>query len=236
MPSIDMIQKIEKDINSMNKPFDMNDLPEVEAFKRVNFFLDNFLTLGTSINYNRNADQLWKNCLELYNKSFRYFASPEFYNLEDLEFTFEEIGFRYYNRDAKGWYKNHKIIENTYGSVKNMVKKSNYDGPKLVQEIKNSEFLYLKGDKLAPFYVKLVDRELYSLDKMWEIDIPVDTHIRRLSKELIGKENISDDEIRAWWRQKDCSRMVVDTGLWLIGNNWDSWGEDYWTSLKQEHL
>jgi N-glycosylase/DNA lyase len=114
---------------------------------------------------------------------------------------------------------------------------------RLVNRLEADDFNCLKGVKIAPMYARIIDDEVCDLHNIWELDIPVDTHIRRLSRDLFNSENeffrvgkeVNDDEIRFVWRElakeHDISRHIVDGGLWLIGNNWDSWGKEYWEEI-----
>lgn len=85
-------------------------------------------------------------------------------------------------------------------------------------------------------YARIVNDNVAELTNMWHLEIPVDTHIRRLSKALFLQPEMSDDEIRVRWRHvaqsHDITRHVVDGALWHIGNKWDEWGEDYWNEVS----
>jgi N-glycosylase/DNA lyase len=71
---------------------------------------------------------------------------------------------------------------------------------------------------------------------MWSLDIPVDTHIHRLTEELTNTE-MNNDDVRAWWgvigERADIARHIVAGALWHIGNKWDEWGEEYWNEVTE---
>lgn len=73
-----------------------------------------------------------------------------------------------------------------------------------------------------------------NIERVWQLPIPVDVWIRKISKEIF-QENLTDDEIRERWRsigsESEVKPMVADTAIWLIGNNLDDWGEDYLKEL-----
>lgn len=243
MNHFDAIKQIEEDMADEVEPFSSKMLPEKAALREVSV-TDQlaFLSYGVMLDYNRNAKQLWNNCLELYNSPDEGFFYPDAVALnhstpDDIADTFKDIGFRYPNRDAKGWWTNsRKIHEHYEGSWAKLIQEASSmkGAPSLVELLRDDNFLYLKGKKLAPFYAKVVDANVVNLDNIWQLDIPVDTHIRRLTIDLAGV-NMTDDEIRNFWERigtrYDIDPMVVDTALWLIGNNWNDWGKSYWTNI-----
>jgi len=241
------ITTLHTDFSERNPPFDQkNQFPEDKLLAelsaetpRQNGFL---LTFFCTVDYNRDAFNLVNNILAFYNSQdsvpMNFSDFVQRYTQEDLEEKFDSIGFRYPSRDARGIHHNFSTISNKYGSIPHMIQYVQYSAPNFAEQLTTDELLYLKGAKLTPFYTRLVSNHVKTMDELWKLDIPVDVHIRRLSKSLFENktEDLSDDEIRTHWREKgnqlDISPAVVDGGLWLIGNNWDSWGEDYWESIN----
>lgn len=235
---VQAIQTIEQDFIGQNGPFADATLPEAEAIEQTCAPITEFLTLGVTLDYNRDATRLWANMVELSVREPNMFHAHDVaeMDLSEMQALFADIGFRYPNRDAKAWYDNCQVIvEKFNGSWSDFIRTSGYDAVKLAEVIQYHGIKYLQGDKLCPFYVKIVDAHIHDLENVWQLDIPVDVHIRRLTQRFVGKE-ISDDEIRTFWheygRENDISAMTVDTALWLIGNNWDDWGEDYFDTVK----
>ena len=241
------IRQIEQDFVEAEGPFSDKEelLPERAAMEQVsNEDMVNFLSYGVSLDYNRSAGQLWDNCLELYEVDDGYgtnYFDPEDVvklELEELRAVFKSIGFRYGNRDARGWMKNSQILVDEFnGSWAYLIEEAKVlDGaPSIVELLNEHNFMFIKGKKLAPFYAKVVHENITSMKNIWELDIPVDVHIRRLTHKLASDDSLSDDEIRNLWqdlgRRENIEPMVVDGGLWIIGNQWDDWGDDYWEQV-----
>lgn len=237
------ITELNQDYETLSGPFNGATLPEKEALSTIpeEDHL-NVLAAGIQLDYNRGAEQLWSNISELYHKHNPAFFDPltvtENCNPDQLSEVFDDIGFRYCNRDAKGWYDNCEIlVENFGGEWSNLIESADGDAMALYDLIDEHSFMYLSGDKLRPFFVKVVDMNIKDLEGVWELPIPVDIHVRRLTQDITG-EDLSDDEVRAFWKEygqnHDVNPMVVDTALWLVGNNWDEWGETYWENLGTE--
>lgn len=241
MNEIDAVTQLNEDFTNQRQPFDGATLPEQWALDQIDPLHDlRFLSYGVSLDYNRSADQLWDNCVELYESEhgpevFDPNRVVEDYSPDELAEVFGDIGFRYRNRDAQGWYDNSQIlVEDFDGSWWKFVKHSGFDAPRLTRMLDDFGFKYLKGAKLAPFYAKVVDASVVDLERVWQLDIPVDTHIRRLTQDLVHGD-MDDDAIRNFWKQygrsNDIDPMAVDTALWLVGNQWNEWGEDYWEEI-----
>lgn len=237
---IETIERINSDFENRSEPFTAEMFPEEQLLEETKPENANeramLLTAFCTLDYNRNATQLKDNLVTLYGWSPVFFDPDVFldgYSEDYLSDVLDDLGFRYSNRDASGLWTNYELIRDNYGTVENMVRAADFDAPTLVEQLRDDGFLYLKGKKLAPFYTRVVSNNLVKLDNLWKLDIPVDTHIRRLSQDLFGQ--MSDDEIRATWRrvgqETEVSPHIIDGALWLIGNRWDEWGESYWEEV-----
>jgi len=252
MNQLDAIQRIEDDFEQSNGPFADVEFPETrlvrelkvqagETDEPIHFDMEERARIAAifcTFDYNRNANQLVDNLLELHERDAHLFDPWHVRSKGELEHYFEDIGFRYPNRDANGWYKNCEILRNQYnGRVTELMLTVSSNAPELVEQLNEDDFLYLKGAKIAPMLARILNDEVAPLDDMWSLDIPVDTHIHRLTEELTETE-MDNDDVRAWWgvigEQADISRHIVDGALWHIGNKWDDWGEDYWTEVTEE--
>ena len=247
MNNINTIKQIESDFVNAEGPFSDKEelLPERAVLEHVSVEdQTNFLSYGVSLDYNRSAKQLWNNCLELYQMDdghgTNYFNPRDVVerDLEELQAVFTSIGFRYGNRDAKGWMKNSQILVDVFNASWNSVidRAIEMDGaPSLVKILNDHNFMYIKGVKLAPFYAKVVHENVKELENVWDLNIPVDVHIRRLTHKIAQDDSLSDDEIRQLWkdlgRNDGINPMVVDGALWIIGNRWDDWGKEYLSKL-----
>lgn len=251
MDTISKIEQIEQDFSQGNEPFDGVEFPEERLLREmkvtaggtdepITFSKEDKATAVSAFatfDYNRNASQLVDNLLELQKRKPKWFDAyslPE--SEKEIEHVFKDIGFRYGQRDAHAWYTNNFILRNNYhGKWTELLMDTGLDAEKLVTRLNVDEFLVMKGRKVAPMYARIIDEFVVELDGLWQLDIPVDTHIRRLSKDLFNATDASDDEIRAEWRrlgeEQGVDRHTVDGGLWHIGNKWDDWGKEYWNSL-----
>lgn len=235
-----LIETFENDYENKVGPFDPADFPESRVCMGVsNGDMAEVLTYLVMLDYNRSADMLVDNILELYNDDQRWF-DPELMSYADpdaVSEVFADIGFRYPNRDSTAWVENSATIAERFGGVGDMLMAARYSAPELVELLRDHEIKYLQGDKLAPFYARVMHQHVAPLEDTHELPIPVDTHIRRLSKELFG--DVSDDEIRAKWTEASAKAnteaLTVDRYLWLIGYNWDEGGEDYWNATVEQN-
>jgi endonuclease III len=228
-----LIETFENDYENKVGPFDPTDFPESRVCMGVdNNDMAEVLTYLVMLDYNRSADQLVDNILELYNDDQKWFYPHEVQHMDadEMADVFADIGFRYPNRDSTAWVENSEIIAERFGGVGDMLMAAKYSAPELVELLRDHEIKYLQGKKLAPFYSRVMHQHVVPLHDTHELPIPVDTHIRRLTKDLIG--DVDDDEIRKFWTEHsakaDTEALTVDRYLWLIGYNWDSGGEEYW--------
>lgn len=241
MELIEAIRTIENDFINKQPPFDDVEFPEERLLDVLphNSMEDRLrlISMFATFDYNRNANQLVNNIITLHEGNKSLFNPSHVHNgdSEMMEALFEKIGFRYPSRDSSGWQQNCTILLEHYsGKWHELLLETGCDAPDLVQQLNEDDFLYLKGDKIAPMYARIINDDVCELDNMWQLNIPVDTWVRKETQELVG-EDMSDDEIRAWWgvmgEQADISRHIVDGGLWLIGNNWSEWGEEYFKEV-----
>lgn len=250
MATLDKIQQIEQDFTEQNEPFDDVEFPEERLLRELatddegevwRMSMEDKLaaiSLFCTLDYNRDANQLVDKILEAADHDAVNIFNPHAVEKsgKSVEYLFEEISFRYSSRDAHAWQKNCRIlVENYNGKWHELLMDTGMNAPALIERLNDDDFNCLKGVKIAPMYARIINDEVAPMDGLWDIDIPVDSHIRRLSKDLFGEDDISDDEIRDMWQfyglQNDISRHLVDGALWHIGNKWDSWGEEYWNSL-----
>lgn len=251
MDVTEKIEQLQTDFDEKNGPFADVEFPEERFLSEISdrtgsLPMEDRLVLISAFatfDYNRDANQLVDNLMELHERNPSWFNARHVTyegNEDILSNLFSDIGFRYPSRDAHAWYVNCEIITNKYhGKWSELLLSVSCSAPTLVERLEQDDFLCLKGVKIAPMYARIIDDEVCSLDNLWKLDIPVDTHIRRISKDLFSdmwdEDELTDDLIRDEWRglavEADIDRQVVDGGLWLIGNNWDEWGEDYWRKL-----
>lgn len=242
MNTIETIKQIERDFDEKNPPFDDVTFPEEQLLEELpHTSMEDraiLVSMFATFDYNRDANQLVNNIIDLYHSTSRplFNTDSAAESDEDVIAThLEDVGFRYPNRDAHAWKTNCEILVDQYnGKWTELLLTVGADAPSLVEQLEQDGFLVMKGAKVAPMYARIIDDEVAPLSNLWELDIPVDTHIARLSRELFSAQ-IDHDTIRKEWRSlaesEDIQRHVVDGALWHIGNKWNGWGEAYWESL-----
>lgn len=249
MDQTTVIRQIEQDFEEGNEPFDNVEFPEQrlvrehkvqagETDEPIHLDMEErarIFAAFSTFDYNRNANQLVDNLIELHEWNANLFDPWHVRSKEQLLSAFKDIGFRYPNRDAKAWKKNCQIFQDKYnGRVIELILSVSSNAPELVEQLNEDGFSCLKGAKIAPMFARIINDEVAPLNNIWELDIPVDTHIRSFTKE-ITESDMSDDDIRAWWQvmgeQSNISRHIVDGGIWFIGNQWDDWGEEYFSEV-----
>ena len=249
MEPIDVIDQIETDVRESNEPFDDIEFPEERLLETVSedaMFIGSMegrlsvLVMFAMFDYNRNANQLTDNLIELYKRR------PQWYNPTTAPFTetvaeelFEDIGFRYPSRDAHAYVENMARFRDKYhGSIHELLLAASSDAEQLIEQLESDDFLVLKGDKISPMVCRFINEYVCPLSSMEKIHIPVDTHIARLSRKLLEDPDLSKDEIRDTWQsvsnQHDVSLHIIDKALWQIGNNWDDWGSQYWENIVED--
>lgn len=241
-----IVTTMQSDFEQGNAPFDDVEFPEKRLLREMCLRSNSepadpmsmsmekrlrLISMFATFDYNRNASQLVDNILALHDHNPSFFDPYYVSSNAQVEDALDPIGFRYPFRDAKGWVENCRIIrENYHGKWHELVLDTGCDAKALVERLKIDEFLYLKGDKIAPMYARIINDDVAPLRNVWDLEIPVDTWVRKISKEIF-QEDISDDEIRQRWREisaeADINRAVVDGALWQIGNNLNTWGGPY---------
>jgi hypothetical protein len=262
MDTLDVIETIEQDFQQRNEPFNDVTFPEERLLENVKVMVGDtdepvslsmedrlrLISAFATFDYNRDANQLVDKLLVLqkqHSELFDPWNVPE--STKTVEQTFDEIGFRYPNRDAQAWTKNCRILRQKYhGRWHELLIETGLDAVSLVSRLEDDDFNCIKGVKIAPMYCRIINDKVTELDKLWELDIPVDTWVRKISKELFEgeDEDLSDDDLRDRWYlygvSNSVDKHVVDGGIWQIGNNLNEWGGDYLKELLEveelEHL
>ena len=250
MDTIEKIERINDDFVNSNGPFAAVTFPEERLLEEIKIEEDGetwaltmedklaAVSLFATLDYNRDANQLVYKIVEAADNDAVNIFNPHKIekSKKSVEYLFEEVSFRYPQRDAHAWHKNCSILVEEYnGKWHELLLSVGCDAPTLVEQLNNDDFNCLKGVKVGPMYCRIIDDEVCNLDNLWELDIPIDVHTRRLSKKLFGTPEADDDELRDRWYMfavsNNISRHIIDGALWQIGNNWDSWGKEYWNSL-----
>jgi hypothetical protein len=201
-----------------------------------------FITLVVSIDYQRNADQLWEAGRRTFeDQRTRWLFMPR----ELITKSFSEIisAMRVHalakkpTKDAWIWSTVSKSLFELYDSDPlNLIKGCDYDALKIYnkkfyQRFKR-KFPYLTGDKIFPLWIRMLhDNVGINLRNLDKIPIPVDIHIARASFTtgcLTGKYSGSISEVRyiideAWKSAVESInhpklkyRLQLDEPLWHL--------------------
>ena len=250
MSVTEKVETISTDFAEQNEPFDDVTFPEERLLSEVadriapdgetaSLSMEDrakLVSAFATFDYNRDANQLVDNLLDFQEHCPELFDAWKVNGEGELQTHFENIGFRYPSRDAHAWATNCEILRHKYhGEWTELLLSVGADAPALVERLNDDDFLCIKGVKIAPMYARIINDDVAPLSNVWDLEIPVDTHIRRLSQDLFDAPDMDDEIIRREWRglavEADIDRQVVDGALWHIGNKWNDWGEDYWDSL-----
>jgi len=174
-----------------------------------------FLTLTVSIDYMRDADELWCSARKTYeDPNTNYlFVPKEVYKIKDSSMNKIKEDMKKHNlskrseKDAEIWVRlSTTFYEKWKGDPYNLFKNFNWDAERIIEELTEFkyDYPYLRGLKIAPLWLRMLRdiAGLENLKNLEKIPIPVDVHIARASNFLgVIKNNDSsiledDDELR----------------------------------------
>lgn len=217
-----------------------------------------FLTLTTVLNRQRDAEALYQKCQRLWYDEHWIFEPNTLVkhrDFEELYSLFKSEGMRYGESDAQAWYEINRTLHQYYDSDPTQILELfNHNWEKVENHIEyatgdprffkhNKRFPILRGDKIRPLWLRLINNQVVPLEHTGSTSIPVDTHIRQITERLCGTSLSTSEKdkekIRGFW-QKVCSSSKVtadeiDGPLWYINRGWDEWGESYFQSLLEEN-
>jgi len=151
MDTIQTIERIEQDFSEQNAPFDDVTFPEQRLLEEVSEMrLDEseltslsmedklrLISMFATFDYNRDANQLVDKLLTLQRERPEFFDPWQVNTAGELNYIFEDIGFRYPSRDAQAWAKNCRILRNNYhGEWCELVLDVGCDAVALVERLK----------------------------------------------------------------------------------------------------
>lgn len=191
-----------------------------------------FLTLVAAVDKRKETagkDGLWNVAKELWNdKETQWIFQPEevveSHSYQELVDLFTTNRVMNYYEDPHIWYRNCLTFYREYENEPyNLVAENGFDAVTLLEFMRSDEekskYLSLTGDKVGALWVRLVDEQIEDLDRIEEVQIPVDSHIRKLTKSLLG-EDLTDTEVRDFWFGiRDRTGLVpvqIDKPLWLL--------------------
>ena len=166
-----------------------------------------FLTLTVSIDYMRDADQLWCSARKTYeDPNTNYLFVPrEVYKIKDSSMNKIKEDMKKHNlskrseKDAEIWVRlSTTFYEKWKGDPYNLFKNFNWDAERIIEELTEFkyDYPYLRGLKIAPLWLRMLRdiAGLENLKNLEKIPIPVDVHIARASN-FLGVIKNDDDSI-----------------------------------------
>lgn len=227
-------------------PLNPNQLPvqKVKSDIKDEQELATFLTLTVSINYFKETDGrdgLWQTSKRLWDDEHWLFEPntiAEEKELDDIVSVFGDVGW-WPNQDAEIWHTiSLTLAQDFSGNVLNLMESAGYDAVRLKEYIidNGQSFPFLKGDKIAPLWLRLLHEEVHPLDNIDQMPVPVDTHIVKVTNMLLGtdydeEENDDLDEIRQLWQNvcQDAGLVPVrlDQPMWFLAKYEEECGRDY---------
>jgi len=194
-----------------------------------------YLTYVISIDYMTDAEKLWSKARGVYELYPERFTPEKILAISErtLQIFLRGLGARFSFYAAKTWKKISKILMEKYdGDPRNITTQ-----PLTIKEIKKKllDFPYLRGAKLANFYIRAMgETGLFKIKDLDELDIPVDKQIARFTiytgilKLKSGKFQgcTNDDPLRSLiqeaWRKAAKTIGVapwkLDEPMWNIGS------------------
>lgn len=179
-----------------------NDMPEdspPEQIERGSLEHILFLTLTVTIDYQRNADELWRaSCRSYDDSSTRYLFNPQDLHLTPFQKEMEDMQkyglSKKIQNDAWHW----RTVGVTFykkwgGDPRNFLANCDWDAPTILNRLKKDthtyngrewlDFPYLRGDKIGPLWLRMLrdNAGITEIRNMDKVPIPVDIHIARAS-------------------------------------------------------
>ncbi|QLD86746.1 hypothetical protein HWV23_13750 [Natronomonas halophila] len=214
-----------------------------------------FLTLTTALNRQRDAEMLYSKFERLWYDEHRIFE-PDFLVGEDrydeLERLFVKEGVRFGKKDAQAWYEVARTLFRDHESNPMYLFRSfEFDRERIAQHVINASgdtrfysysYPVLRGDKVRPMWLRLINNQVHPLGKMGGADISVDSHIisftNRLLKTEYTRAGEDKEEIRRFWRDvcegHPITPVDIDGPIWYIDRGWEDWGKRYFERKIQE--
>lgn len=247
-------EQIYQDYWNAVDPFEEKLMPEhlVRGGFESNRHYALFLTLIASIDKRKETMDkngkagLWREAKELWNdEETRWIYEPENVVERDYEelidlFTDSRLRRFNYYEDPHIWYLNSLSLYRYFDSdPRNMLAEADYDALDLLTLVRsdeyNNRFLSLTGKKIGPLWVRFMDEEIHELDRIHEIEIPVDTRIQNITNTLLGTD-YSKRQVRDVWREVcDQTGLIpvrLDQPLWLMDKFLDE-GDEYLPNGQQ---
>jgi len=194
-----------------------------------------YLTYIISIDYMTDAEKLWSKARTAYELYPEMFTPEKVLNVGErtLQVFLRELGARFRASAAQTWKRiSHILVERYGGDPRNITAQ-----PLTIREIKEklADFPYLRGDKLANFYIRAMgETGLFKVKDLDKLDVPVDKQVARFTvytgvlKLKSGKFQgcANDDPLRSLIQEiwKKAAKTIgtapwkLDEPMWNIGS------------------
>lgn len=255
----DLLSLILDDYRDNSEFFSTHELPEYGAMESLT--LDDrdlalFLTFTCVTNHIHNEtekskktdgdDGLWQVSARLWRENTWMFRPEELVGNEqrnrlEMILADEEI---MDSRDPKWWYTNAVNLYDEYDSdPRKLLATDNHVAPDIETRVQRERFLGLRGDKIRPLWIRLMDEEIHSLDQIGDVPIPADYHIVTMTNRLGETDFDPRDQddlkiVRSYWRTI-CEKhgfiaVELDKPLWLLNKYWNPNGRKYLETRLEE--
>lgn len=227
------------------------EMPEVVAVKQLGTQCPSevrlFLTFTAAMDYNRDSTNLWKRSVELF-KDHKEFFDPKWVSEKgegDLERVLIGHGIsQRHDRDIKAWEAIAKTLNTEKDCpVRHVIETGEGDAQTLLKYLSDKgnqlKFPHLRGPKISHMWIRMmVDPGEATLRNLAKVNVAVDKHVRRVTKNLkIARTQDNgkfDEEIReAWGKAVEAAQKTkgkiegteplrgtnaaLDPALWFFG-------------------
>jgi len=238
--------------------FGHTEMPETdppEGVKEGSYEHIMFITMTVSIDYMRDAEQLWEASRKTFeDEKTNWIFYPDKVvkrGKEELKDAMKKYDLsRKPNKDSKKiWFPIAKTFTKYGGDPTNLFEECNYDAKKLYKKVKGplkGRFPYLSGSKILPTWIRILfDQAGIEFKNMNEIPIPVDRHIARSTftlGALQGRYSGSISDVKSLindvWKTAcegtEYYPLQFDEMLWRLSKEGCSQRENQSCSLKHK--
>lgn len=250
----DLAEAILEDYESITDPFQPQHLPEKKVIDDVGDERDRtlFLTFVAAVDYQKETageNGLWQVMKRLWDEvhwPFEPAEVVEIHQYQELVDLLEQRPIMAW-RDPHIWFRNALTLHRRFDDdPRQLFERHDWSAIDTLSSMRETgrDFPYLKGDKISSLWLRLIHEEVHPLTDIEEVEIPVDSRIRELTKRLVhfeeSTDDLSDGDLRKRWgeisQEIGTYPVRLDQPLWLIEKNWEDWGRLYVLDKLEEGL
>ena len=206
-------------------------LPEIEEGSRA---LALYYTFVIAVDYQTNAENLWRNSRRQYNLHPELFEPKNILALQDDELVdfVRSLGARFPTNGAKAWKRVSELLISRYGNDPRNIT------PKAMRYLdlkrRLDPFPYLRGGKVGTLYMRVMgEKGLFKIEDLDRLDVAVDVQVSRFTfytgvLKPIGpmEGGVQSDPIkpaieRIWRhaaREVGCAPWQLDEPIWTLAS------------------